>query len=98
MFRPTLAFCIFHNVQTVLLKKAKLGRNMWGQIVILFYCICIVYCVGFIVTNNTKVTARSKAQVCDSSPSEIVGSNSTGVMNACLLCELCFQVEVSATS
>ena len=41
------------------------------------------------------VAARSK--VFGRSPAEIVGSNSTGGMDVCLLCVLCCQVEVSAT-
>ena len=31
------------------------------------------------------VAARSKAYVCDRSPAEIVGSNSTGGMDVCVL-------------
>ena len=35
------------------------------------------------------VAARSKAQVCGRSPAEIVGSNTTGGMDVCLLGALC---------
>ena len=35
------------------------------------------------------VAAQSKALVCDLSPAEIVGSNSTGGMDICLLWVLC---------
>jgi hypothetical protein len=45
------------------------------------------------------VAARSKAVVYGRSPTAIVGSNSSGSMDICLLCVcLCCQVEVSATS
>jgi len=45
------------------------------------------------------VAARSKAQVCGRSPSEIVVSNPTGGMDVCLLLSVvCCQLEVSVTS
>jgi hypothetical protein len=44
------------------------------------------------------VVARSKAKVCCRSPAEIVGSNPTEGMDVCLLCVVCCQVELSATS
>jgi len=44
------------------------------------------------------VTAQSKAWVCDRSPAEIVGSNTNGVIDVCLLRLLCCRVEVSAKS
>jgi hypothetical protein len=38
------------------LRTARVGRNMQGQILILFYCILCynVHYVGFIVTNNSE--------------------------------------------
>jgi hypothetical protein len=44
------------------------------------------------------VAARSKAQVWDLSPAEIVGSNHTGGMGVCRWVLCVVQVEVSATS
>jgi hypothetical protein len=38
-----------------------------------------------IVELTIPVAARSKASVCGRSPAEIVGSNSTGGMDVCLL-------------
>jgi len=43
------------------------------------------------------VAARSKASICDRSPTEIVDSNPAGGMDVCLLCVVCCQVEISAT-
>jgi hypothetical protein len=40
----------------------------------------------------------SSPPACGRSPTEIVGSNPTGGMDICLLCVVCCQVEVSATS
>ena len=39
-----------------------------------------------------------RPQATGRSPAEIVGSNPTGGMDICLLCVVCCQVEVSATS
>jgi len=49
---------------------------------------------------SVQVAARSKASLCDRSPAEIVGSNSTRGMDVCLsvVSVVCWQVEVSAMS
>jgi hypothetical protein len=43
------------------------------------------------------VSARSTACVCGPSLAGIVGSNTTGGMDFCFLCVVCYQVEVSAS-
>jgi hypothetical protein len=47
---------------------------------------------------QVAVAARSKAWICGRSPAEIVGSNSVGGLDFCLLIIVCFQVVFSATS
>jgi len=56
------------------------------------------YFLDYLFYHPIRVAATPKAWVCDRSPTEIVGSNTNGVIDVCLLWVLCCQVEVSATS